>query len=101
MNTATGRDPWRFILYIAGEKPIMQHAESSLRRLCNEHLEGRHVIEVVDLFDLEADVPPDVLAVPTVIRVVPKPERRVVGDLSETAKAAEWLGLTEASLLDR
>lgn len=43
-------------------------------------------------------LPCDILAVPTVVRVTPKPERRVVGDLSLNDKAAEWLGLTEAKL---
>ncbi len=91
---------WFFVLYKAGDKPAMIRAESTLRRLCNHYLKDNYDLLVVDVLENNSDLPPDVLAIPTVIRIAPQPERRVVGDLSQAAKAAEWLGLTEAELSD-
>ncbi len=90
---------WSFVLYKAGDKPAMQRAEAGLRRLCDRYLEGRYTLEVVDVMDAAAEIPPDVLAVPLVVRKAPPPERRVIGDLSQMAKAAQGLGLTEADFI--
>lgn len=95
-----GRRPeFRFVLYKAGDTPVMVRAEQNLRRLCERYLAGDFGLEVVDI--LTADAPPlDVLAVPTVIRLSPPPEQRVIGDLSQAARAAEGLGLTDLDLID-
>jgi len=58
----------------------------------------RHYLDVVDVLEAGAELPPDVLALPMVVRAAPLPERRVIGDLSQAVKAAEWLGLTAVEL---
>ena len=91
---------WRFVLYIAGDRPVMRSAEATLRRLCERFLGTGYTIEIVDVLHPTAEVPSDILAVPVTVRTSPAPECRVVGDLSSARKAAEFLGLTEAELLD-
>jgi circadian clock protein KaiB len=89
---------WKFALYKSGRSLTSQQAESTLRNLCEKHLQGRYTLEVIDIrVDIEA-VPPDILAVPTVIRKFPNPERRVIGSLSESDKVVAGLGLDESLL---
>ena len=72
-------------LYVAGETPKSQFAFANLKKLCDEHLAGRFEIEIVDLAEnpslARSD---DILAVPTLVRRLPKPLRKVIGDLSNT-----------------
>ncbi len=91
---------WRFVLYLAGDKPGGHRAEKLLRMLCHRHLESGYEIEVVDVTDPESEPPRDVLAVPLIVRRSPLPEARVVGDLSQLDTAAEALGLADAGLAD-
>lgn len=74
-------------LYVAGQTPRSALAQANLYALCEERLPGRHRIEVVDLMDEPARARTDgVIAIPTLIRVAPEPTRRIVGDLSDTAR---------------
>jgi circadian clock protein KaiB len=90
---------WRFSLYVAGGKASSQRALSALQRLCDHYLPNRHSIEIIDITDPSTPIPPDVLAIPTVIRLSPSPERRVIGDLSDLKKTAQGLGLMEEPFL--
>jgi circadian clock protein KaiB len=78
---------WHLRLYVAGQSPKSLRAFTNLQRLCEEHLPGRHEIEVVDVVEepslARAD---DVVAVPTLVRRLPEPLRKVIGDLSDTSK---------------
>lgn len=88
---------WRLRLYIAGHTPRSTAAEANLRRICRTHLPGRYEIRVVDLLvDPRLGRADQVLAVPTVVRRTPGPERRVVGDLSNEAVTLAALGLGPA-----
>ena len=72
-------------LYVTGQSPNSIRAIENLRRVCEEHMPGRYQIEVVDLLEnprLAAD--DQILAVPTVVRKLPVPIRKIVGDLSDT-----------------
>ena len=95
-----GSPRWCFVLYKAGNKETMVRAESTLRRLCERFVKDQYEIIVKDVFNDDIELPPDLLVVPTVIRVAPPPQRRVVGDFSQADKAAEWLGLSNVDLVD-
>jgi circadian clock protein KaiB len=78
-------ESWDLCLYVTGQSPNSIRAIENLRHACEEHLPGRYRIEVVDLLEnprLAAD--DQILAVPTVVRRLPVPIRKIVGDLSDT-----------------
>lgn len=77
-------DQWTLRLYIAGQTPRSLAAFANLKRLCEEHLAGRYEIEVVDLLQQpELGAPDQIVALPTLIRRMPEPVRRVIGSLSD------------------
>lgn len=84
-----------FELYIAGQTGRSQAAVSNLRFLCESHCQDRYEIVVIDAVE-RPDLAEEarVLATPTVVRVAPTPQTRVIGDLSDHGRAAEVLGLT-------
>lgn len=95
-------DPWTLRLYVAGDSPKSRTALANLQRLCDTHLKGKYKIEVIDLKtrpDLaKAD---QILALPTLIRRVPEPMKRLIGDLSNAERALVGfeLGTTSAAAL--
>ena len=83
-------------LYVAGQSPKSVRAVENLRRVCEEHLSGRYEIELVDLLENPHLARSDeIIAVPTLIRKLPEPLRRIIGDLSDTEKVLVGLQLTE------
>lgn len=81
-------DRWELRLYVAGKTPKSVAALENLNRLCEEHLQGRYTIEVVDLIAHPQLAKGDeILAIPTLIRKLPEPIRRVIGDLSNVERA--------------
>ena len=74
---------WDLRLYVAGQTPKSVRAIDNLRRICVEHLEGRYSIEVIDLLEQpqlgEGD---QILALPTLVRRLPEPIKKIIGDLS-------------------
>ncbi|HEV7668963.1 MAG TPA: circadian clock KaiB family protein [Thermoanaerobaculia bacterium] len=104
MNTSHEKDPspvspdpaevWELRLYVAGQTPKSIAAFNNLKRLCEEHLPGRYKIEVVDLLinpKLARD--DQILAIPTLVRKLPDPIRRIIGDLSDTERTLVGLQL--------
>jgi circadian clock protein KaiB len=81
------REVWHLRLYVAGQSPKSLNAFANLKKLCEEHLANRYEIEVVDLVEhpslARSD---DILAVPTLVRRLPAPLRKVIGDLSNTER---------------
>lgn len=81
-----GVDPdvrWELRLYVAGQTAKSVRAFANLRRICEEHLQGRCSIEVIDLLqNPELAKDDQIVAVPTLIRKVPEPLRKIIGDLS-------------------
>jgi circadian clock protein KaiB len=87
-------DVWYLRLYVAGQSPKSLHAVANLKRLCEEHLAGRYEIEIVDLVESPALARrDDILAIPTLVRRLPAPLRRIIGDLSNTERVLVGLRL--------
>ncbi len=86
-KSAPGRPFWDLRLYVAGQTPKSITALNNLRRICEEHLEGRYRIQVIDLVKNPALARGDqIVAIPTLVRSVPAPLRRMIGDLSSTER---------------
>lgn len=74
---------WQLRLYVAGQTPKSQAALDNLKRMCETHLAGRYSIEVIDLLvNPRLAAGDQILAVPTLVRKVPEPIRKIIGDLS-------------------
>ena len=85
---------WELRLYVAGKSPKSVAAFGNLKRICDEHLAGRYSIEVVDLLkDPQLAAGDQIVAIPTLIRKLPEPLRRIVGDLSDTERTLVGLQL--------
>ena len=79
---------WDLRLYVAGQTSRSTAALSNLRALCDKHLQGRHRIEVIDLGQRPELARQDqIVAIPTLVRKLPEPIRRIIGDLSNTERA--------------
>jgi circadian clock protein KaiB len=78
---------WRLKLYVAGQTPRSVAAIANLRRICEENVAGRYTIEVVDLIDRPQLARDDqIFAIPTLVRQIPVPMRKIIGDLSDTER---------------
>ena len=81
-------------LYVAGQTPKSVTALTNLKRYCEEHLQGKYKIEIIDLLKnpqlAEGD---QILAIPTLVRKVPLPVRKIIGDLSDTEKVLVGLDI--------
>jgi circadian clock protein KaiB len=83
-------------LYTNGSSSRSLKAIANLRKLCEQHLEGRHVLEIVDLStNPELAKAEQVIAAPTLVRMLPLPLRRFIGDLSQTERIIIGLDLCE------
>ena len=80
-----GNDGWWYLrLYVAGQSSKSLRAFANLKKLCEEHLAGRYEIEIIDLVeDPSLAGGDDIIAVPTLVRRLPPPLRKVIGDLSD------------------
>lgn len=81
-------------LYVAGQTPKAVRAFSNLRKICEEHLEGRYSIEVIDLVENpQLGRGDQILALPTLVRRLPAPIKKIIGDLSNTERVLVGLDL--------
>ena len=81
-------------LYVAGQTPKSIRAFANLKELCEAHLQGRYRIEVVDLMEQPHLSKGDqILAIPTLVRKLPQPMRKIIGDLSDTERVLVGLDL--------
>jgi circadian clock protein KaiB len=89
---------WNLRLYVAGRSPKSLQAIVNLQRLCEEHLPGRYTIELVNLLEdpqlAEGD---QIVAIPTLVRRLPEPMRKIIGDLSNTERTLVGLDLKRRS----
>jgi circadian clock protein KaiB len=84
-------------LYVAGQTPRSIAAFSNLKKICEEHLSGKYHIEVVDLLEEPQLASGDqILAIPTLVRKLPPPLRKIIGDLSDTERVLVGLDLRPA-----
>lgn len=85
---------WVLRLYVAGQSPKSLAAISNLHKICEEHLAGKYDVEVIDLLEKPQLAEGDkIIAVPTLVRKLPAPLRKIIGDLSDTEKALVGLQL--------
>jgi circadian clock protein KaiB len=91
-------EPWTLRLYVAGQTPKSSAAFDNLKRFCEERLKGRYSIEVIDLLKNPRLAKDDqILAIPTLVRKLPPPVRRIIGDLSNTDSLLVGLDLRQKS----
>jgi circadian clock protein KaiB len=89
---------WELRLYTAGQTPKSLAAIKNLKRVCEEHLPGRYDIEIVDLLKNPRLAKDDqIVAIPTLVRKLPVPLRRIIGDLSDTERTLVGLQLRQVS----
>lgn len=85
---------WELRLYVAGQTPRSLAAFTNLKKICEEHLAGRYHIEVIDLLKNPQLASGDqILAIPTLVRKLPLPLRKIIGDLSNTERVLVGLDL--------
>jgi circadian clock protein KaiB len=85
---------WQLRLYVAGQTPKCLTAFTNLKRLCAEHMDGDYHIEIIDLLQHPQLAKGDqILAIPTLVRKLPEPVRKIIGDLSNTERVLVGLDL--------
>lgn len=85
---------WELRLYVAGQTPKSLAAFANLKKICEEHLAGKYHIEIIDLMEnptLARDH--QILAIPTLVRKLPSPLKKIIGDLSNTERVLVGLDL--------
>jgi circadian clock protein KaiB len=88
---------WELRLYVAGQSPKSAAAILNLKKLCETHLAGNYRIEVVDLLENpRLSVDDQIVAVPTLVRKLPTPMRKIIGDLSDSERTLVGLQLRQA-----
>jgi len=88
---------WQLRLYVAGQTPRSLAAFSNLKRICENHLRGCYAIEVIDLVKQpQLSRGDQILAIPTLVRKLPQPVRKIIGDLSDTERVLVGLDLRPA-----
>ncbi|HEX2628305.1 MAG TPA: circadian clock protein KaiB [Chitinophagaceae bacterium] len=89
---------WLLRLYVAGKTPKSVTALNNLKKYCETHLKGQYSIEVIDLFVQPQLAEGDqILAIPTLVRKMPEPMRKIIGDLSNEEKVLVGLDIRSAN----
>jgi circadian clock protein KaiB len=87
-------ESWELRLYVAGKSARSLAAFANLKKICDEHLAGRYTIDVIDLLETPQLAKGDeIVALPTLVRRLPSPIRKIVGDLSNTDRVLVGLQL--------
>ena len=90
---------WHLRLYVAGQTPRSMAALANLKKLCEEHLAGQYSIEVIDLLKNPQLAKGDqIFAIPTLVRKLPEPMKRIIGDLSNMERSVVGLDLRKAQV---
>lgn len=88
---------WILKLYVAGQTPRSMRAFENLKKICEEYLAGKYRIEIIDLLENPKLAAGDqILAIPTLVRQLPEPVRKIIGDLSNTEKVLVGLNIIPA-----
>ena len=88
------KDFWELRLYVAGQTPKSLTAFANLKKICAEHLQGKCQIEIIDLLKNPQLAKGDqILAIPTLVRKIPEPMRKIIGDLSNTERVLVGLDI--------
>ncbi len=93
---------WELRLYVAGQTPNSIRAFANLKKICEEYMAGQYRIEIIDLLvNPQLAKGDQILAVPTLVRKLPEPVRKIIGDLSNTERVLVGLDLRPVSQPDR
>jgi circadian clock protein KaiB len=93
-SVLTENDKWVLRLYVAGQSPKALTAFANLKKICEDQLNGKYSIEVIDLLvNPQLGVEDQILALPTLVRKLPVPVRKIIGDLSDTERVLVGLNL--------
>jgi len=93
-NVKAKPETWQLRLYVAGQTPKSLAAFANLKKICEEHLKGQYTIEVIDLLENPKLAKGDqILAIPTLVRQLPPPMRKIIGDLSNAERVLVGLDL--------
>lgn len=93
-HTEKKGEVWTLRLYVAGQTPKSVAAFANLKKICDEFLAGKYRIEVIDLLENPQLAKGDqILAIPTLVRKLPEPVKKIIGDLSNTEKVLVGLDL--------
>lgn len=91
-------DKWVLRLYVAGQTPKALTAFTNLKKICDEQLKGKYSIEVIDLLiNPQLGAEDQILALPTLVRKLPVPVRKIIGDLSDAERVLVGLNLLPVS----
>ncbi|WP_447965830.1 circadian clock KaiB family protein [Nitrospira sp. Ecomares 2.1] len=90
--------PYHLTLYVAGHSPKSRLAMSNLQQLCDTHLSSKYTVEIVDLLQEPKRARLDqILAIPTLVKKLPPPLKKIIGDLSNVEKVLMGLDLIDES----
>jgi circadian clock protein KaiB len=93
----TKKDKYQLRLYVAGQTPKSIKAFANLKKICEEHLKGKYSIEVIDLLvNPQLAKGDQIIALPTLVRKLPEPIRKIIGDLSNTQRVLVGLNIAPA-----
>jgi len=93
-KAADAEKAWQLRLYVAGQTPKSLTAFANLKRICEEYLEGKYRIEVIDLMvNPQLAKGDQILALPTLVRRLPDPMKKIIGDLSNTERVLVGLDI--------
>jgi circadian clock protein KaiB len=88
-------DHYKLRLFVTGSTPRSTRAIANMRKICEENLRGRYDLEVIDVYENpEATRELQIIATPTLIKILPEPLRRIIGDLSDKERVLAGLNLT-------
>ena len=91
-------EKWELRLYVAGQTPKSIRAFANLKKFCEEHVAGKYSIEIIDLLKNPKLARGDqIVAIPTLVRKVPQPIRKIIGDLSNTERVIVGLDIRSVS----
>lgn len=94
MTGESAPEHWQLRLYVAGQTPKCVAAFANLKKICEEYLTGQYDIEIIDLLQTPALAQGDqILAIPTLVRRLPEPVRKIIGDLSNTERVLVGLDI--------
>jgi circadian clock protein KaiB len=97
-GAASETDKWILRLYVAGQTPKAFTAFNNLKQICEDQLHGKYIIEVIDLLvNPQLGVEDQIFALPTLVRKLPVPVRKIIGDLSNTERVLVGLDLLPAN----
>ena len=92
---------YTLLLYVAGMTPRSAHAIENIRTICHEHLEGRYELQVIDVSQQpELAKKERIVAAPTLVKSLPLPLRRIIGDMSDEARVLVGLGIVRLRFAD-